>query len=51
MRQEEFVNHKMPTGSIEIYPKSLSILNQTKTLPFQMVEHSIPQFILSVCFF
>jgi aspartyl-tRNA synthetase len=38
LRPEETINEKLPTGIIEIYPESVTVLSRAKTLPFPLDE-------------
>ena len=38
LRPEETINAKLPTGTIEMYPESVSVLSRAKTLPFPLDE-------------
>ena len=37
-RPEETINPNHPTGTVEIYPETVTVLNRSKVLPFQLDE-------------
>ena len=40
-RTEKMINHKLPTGELEIYVKELEILSSAKTPPFSICDEDI----------
>ncbi len=42
-RPEETYNEKYPTGQVEMYPESIEILSEAKTLPFMLEDDSVSE--------
>lgn len=42
-RPEETYNEKYPTGQVEIYPESIEILSEAKTLPFMLEDENVSE--------
>lgn len=42
-RPEETYNEKYPTGQVEIYPESVEILSEAKTLPFTLEDENVSE--------
>lgn len=42
-RPEETYNEKYPTGQVEIYPESVDILSDAKTLPFVLEDENVSE--------
>lgn len=42
-RPEETYNEKYPTGQVEIYPESVEILSEAKTLPFILEDENVSE--------
>ena len=42
-RPEETYNEKYPTGQVEIYPETIEILSEAKTLPFMLEDENVSE--------
>ena len=42
-RPEETYNEKYPTGQVEVYPESIEILSEAKTLPFMLEDENVSE--------
>ena len=42
-RPEETYNEKYPTGQVEVYPESIEILSEAKTLPFMLQDENVSE--------
>lgn len=42
-RPEETYNEKYPTGQVEMYPESIEILSEAKTLPFVLDDENVSE--------
>ena len=42
-RPEETYNEKYPTGQVEMYPKSIEVLSEAKTLPFVLDDDNVSE--------
>ncbi len=42
-RPEETYNEKYPTGQVEMYPESVEILSESKTLPFVLDDENVSE--------
>ena len=42
-RPEETYNEKFPTGQVEMYPESIEILSEAKTLPFVLDDENVSE--------